>query len=151
MSSNTITWFVIADGGHARIMAHGPAGYAPISALDSISASLDSHDLGGERPGRGVESVGATRHAIEPRVDRHQKAKLDFATAVAEVINDPTSDSAFGELVLVAPAKIATAIKSGLNGRAQTKLVGEYHKDLCKLGEADLRERLSQIPRTRLT
>lgn len=150
MSSNTVTWFVIADGGHARIMAHGPAGYTPISALDSIAASRDSHDLGSERPGRGVESVGATRHAIEPRVDRHQQAKLDFATSVAEVINDPALDGAFAELVLVAPAKIAAAIKSGLNGRAQAKLVGECHKDLCKLDEADLRERLSEIPRTRL-
>lgn len=147
MSSGAVTWFVVADGGHARVMAHSPIGYTPISAMDSISASRDSHDLGGERPGRSVESVGSTRHAIEPRVDRHQQAKLDFATAIAEVINDPVSGAAFAELVLVAPAKIATAIKSGLNAHSRAKLVAEYHKDLCKLGEADLRERLSQIPR----
>jgi protein required for attachment to host cells len=146
MSKQDTIWFVIADGASARMLCRTEDGFAPVSALASVDAHHESSDLGTERPGRSVESGGSgVRHAIEPRSDRHEKAKLDFAHEVAETVNEAAEHGRFTALVLVALPKTIHAIKEKLNAHAAARLVAELPHDLVKLPENELRDRLAAI------
>jgi protein required for attachment to host cells len=145
MGKHSVTWFVVADGASARLLSRGEDGFAAVSAITSIDARHESSDLGSERPGRTIESGGSGRHAIQPRSDLHEQAKLDFARATAETVNEAAKHGAFDRLVLVALPKTLHAIKLGLDDPALARLVAEHPHDLVKLPEGELRDRLSAI------
>ena len=142
MSKQPLIWYVVADGGHARILARDSSGFAEILAIDSADLHHKSSDLGSDRPGRSFESVGLAHHAIAPRSDRHRRAGVDFAQTVAETLNDVADLGTFSKLILVAPAKTVRAIKAELTNQTSARLEGEYYKDLVKLPEAELLEHL---------
>jgi protein required for attachment to host cells len=145
MSRQPVTWYVVADGAHARMLVHGDDGFTDVTSLDSIDAQHDSSDLGSDRPGRAVESSGVERHAVEPHTDLQKRAKREFGHVVAEVVNEAAERGAFAQFVLVAPPKTIHAIKEALTGAAAEMLVAEQPKDFIKLSEKELRDRLFRI------
>lgn len=145
MNRQEIIWYVVADGGHARLLARSQGGFAPVSGLCNLDAREKASTLGSDRPGRSFESAGGNRHMIQPRTDPHEQAKLTFAAQVAESVNSGARQDAFSRFVIVAPAKIASAIRHALSGEAANRLAGEHHADLVKLPEAELQERLSRL------
>ncbi len=145
MKRHETIWYVVADGGHARILAHGEAGFAPVAAFSNIDEHEKAHSLGSDRPGRSFDSAGTNRHMIEPRSDPHLQAKLGFAEQVAEAVNAAGGQDVFSRLVIVAPPKIAAAIRHALTGSAASRIAAEHHADLVKLPEAELRDRLSGL------
>jgi len=145
MTKKPTTWFVVADGGHARIIQHNDDGFSLVTSMSSIDAQHESKDLGADKPGRAHESVGGARHMIEPRSDLHEQAKQAFAQKVAEAVNEAAQRNAFAQLLLVAPPKTLHGIKGGLTGAASARLVGEHAKDFVKLPDHDLNARLTEI------
>ncbi|HVJ55873.1 MAG TPA: host attachment protein [Aliidongia sp.] len=143
--SSVTTWFVVADGGSARIIALTAGGFVSVSALASSDARHRSSDLGSDHPGRVFESAGHGRHAIEPRTDPRQHAKIEFARQVAGMVNDGARSGLCARLVLVAPSLVLRAIREALDPGAAAMLAGEHAKDLVKLPEAELRERLQDF------
>lgn len=146
MTKTRRTWFVVADGEHARVLAHSPeGGFEDSLALDSAAAHRRARDLGADRPGRAFESAGGAHHAIAPRSDPHRRAKTDFARIVADEIGRGQRQGAFDRLALVAPPPILEAIKEHLDAECGKRLDGELAKDLTKLPEAELRRRLVDL------
>lgn len=117
MSEQLLSFYVVANSGHARILAHDSAGFTEILAIDAADLRQKPTDL----PWR---------------------AGLDFAQTVAETLNDAADLGTFSRLILVAPAKTARAIKAELTRQTTGRLEGEYYTDLAKLPEAELWERL---------
>lgn len=140
------TWFVVADGEHARVLAHEPdRGFEDTLALDSAAAHRRARDLGADRPGRAYESAGGAHHAVAERTDLHRRAKTDFAQIVAGEIVRARREGAFDRLALVAPPPILAAIKEHLDADCATRLYGELAKDLLKLPDEELRRRLGEL------
>src|SRR5579863_5124898 len=53
MTKIPCTWFVVADGEHARVLAHRTdRGFEEARRLDSAAAHRRARDLGADRPGR---------------------------------------------------------------------------------------------------
>lgn len=117
MSEQLLSFYVVANSGHARILAHDSAGFTEILAIDAADLRQNPTDL----PWR---------------------AGLDFAQTVAETLNDAADLGTFSRLILVAPAKTARAIKAELTRQTTGRLEGEYYTDLAKLPEVELWERL---------
>ena len=145
MTKKQTTWFVVADGGHARIIQRNQDGFSPVSSMSSIDAQHESKDLGTDKPGRTQDSVGGARHSIEPRSDPHELAKQAFAHEVAAAVNAGAQRNAFARLLLVALPKTLHSIKAGLTGAATARLIGEHAKDFVKLPDRDLHDRLAEI------
>ncbi len=137
--------YVVADGAHARLIQRAGAAFAALTAFSSADAHRDSSDLGSDRPGHGHESVGTARHAIEPRHDLHDLAKLAFAGEVADKIRELARDAGFDRLVLVAPTHTLQEIERQLGSALAAKVAGRCAKDLVKLPELELRGRLMDI------
>lgn len=136
------TWFVVADGAKARILArHGGSG-----ALESASnlcfseagARLPTRDVGAERPGRVHESADVARHAMEPRVDWHRFAKEQFARGIADALEAAAGRKLYDALVLVAPPRTLGDLRQALGKHASALVTGEIAKDLTNIPDHDL-------------
>lgn len=142
------TWYVVADGGRARILQKRPKQGDRQEAFDTrqefVSADIHraTHDLGAERPGRVRESGMSARHAVQPRQDLHQADKQNFVHEVAAVLNAANSRDEFDALVLVAPAHALADLHQALDEPTQRKITGQLQKDLTKVPNADLAEHL---------
>jgi protein required for attachment to host cells len=146
MSEHPSAWFVVADGGRARILARRPDGrFETVTEIVSAAVHRRSRELGSDAPGRAFESTGGSRHALAPRSDPHRRAKADFASIVADQVNEAAARGEFVSLALVAPPAILAEIKGHLDDAAAGRLVGVLAKDLAKLPENELRERLAEI------
>ncbi len=145
------TWFVIADGSHARVLLRTAPNAALEPALaeemfDPVEHSF-ARDLGDDRPGRSFDSPGGggARHAMEPRSDPHVLRKQAFARHVAAVINGAAERNEFDALVLVAPPKTLGEIRAALGEPAKRRVVAESPKELIKTPQAELAGHLDGI------
>jgi protein required for attachment to host cells len=116
-----------------------------VAEIVSAVAKRSTRDLGSERPGRVFESATATRHAIESASDLHQKGKTEFAQMIAEQVDTAAKAGGSDSLALVAPARVLREIKTALGGEAAARLRATLAKDLTKLPEAELCDRLGSI------
>jgi protein required for attachment to host cells len=144
-------WYVVADGGRARILQkrgrQGDRQEAFDTRQEFVSANLHSHthELGTERPGRVRESATSAHHAVQPRQDLHQADKQSFMLEVAAVLNEASQRHEFDGLVLVAPAHALGDLRQALDGATQRKITGELQKDLTNVPNGDLAAHLADV------
>lgn len=141
------TWILIADGARARLLVNeGPGkGIRPLEARENPHMHDRTRDLGTERPGRVVESVGGARHGMEPRVDWHTWEKHLFAKSLADSLNAAAAAGKFDRLVLVAPPQSLGELRAALNKKAKEKVHAEINKDLTHLPDRDLAAPLGEV------
>jgi protein required for attachment to host cells len=139
-------WIVIADGEHARFVGREPRGRTlhTVKIFTSRSAGERSSDLVSDRPGRTFESMGTTRHAIQPKHDPHLMAKEAFVESVAEQVNAAAAAGEFDHLVLVAPDRALTTLHEALSAETRKCVVGTLGKDLTKVPDHDLGEHVRE-------
>ncbi len=133
-------WVVVADGEHARIVVRQPHERVlhTQKVLTSADAGVSAHEMGADRPGRVHESLGSSRHAIAPRHDPHEAAKVRFIDALADEINRASADERFAHLVLVCSSRLMGELHGALDAATRTKVVGTLGKDLTKVGDHEL-------------
>lgn len=141
------TWYVITDGGHARVLRKRDGQNAFDTQREFVSAEIHSktHDLGAERPGRVHESVGSAHHAVEPRQDLHRTDKQNFVGEVARMLNEADAQHAFDRLILVAPAHALAWLNDALDAGTKQKVAAELQKDLTNVPNSTLGEHLAHL------
>ena len=142
-----MTWLLIADGGHARVLQTIGVGNAlvPVDGMTLSKALPPSRELGTERPSRTHESMGATRHAMSPRTDAHRELKRSFAHAIAERLDAALQAGAFEHLVVVAPPVTLGDLRQAWSRRLADVVSAEVAKDLVKVPDKDLRAHLTDV------
>ncbi|MBX9804705.1 MAG: host attachment protein [Alphaproteobacteria bacterium] len=137
-----ITWILVADAGNARIIERiGTLG--GLIEIQNLSHSHEStHEHGPDRPGRGFESSGTTRHAYEPRSDWHEQQKDEFAKEIVTLLNEAHLNKKFDELYVLAPAKMLGLLRhhiTNTNHHIGPKVAKELTKDAtsCTLDELE--------------
>ena len=140
-----ITWLLIADGMHARVLCQRARGgtltVLPDYELSAPTVKGFSRDLGSDRPGRTFDSSGQ-RHAMEPRSDPHEQEKLAFAGRVAALLNKAADRNEFQRLVLVAPPRMLGALRSRLDVRTSALVSYELARDLVHSPISELGQHL---------
>jgi protein required for attachment to host cells len=137
-------WYVIADGGRARILLKRKARDMFDTQQEFVDPDIHSHthELGAERPGRGRESANAAHHAVEPRRDLHQAGKQAFVEEVARILSQANAQGAFDRLILVAPAHALADLDHALDPATKGKVAARLRKDLTNTPNADLAKHL---------
>lgn len=128
------TWVLIADGGHAKVLETSGARPSLTAQADMVfDANLPrSHDILTDRAGRGFESQGPTRHAMESPVDPHRELKRAFAKKLGKVLEGKLDEDRFDRLILVAPPPALGDLRSALPKTVRAKVVAEVAHDLVK-------------------
>jgi len=141
------TWYVVTDGGHARILQRRDAQGAFDTLREIVSSDIHrhSHELGTERPGRTHESGTVVRHALQPREDLHQAEKRKFVEEVARALNEANARDEFDRLILVAPAHALNELKHALDAPSQRKVDAQLQKDLTNVPNAELAKHLADL------
>jgi protein required for attachment to host cells len=140
------TWYVVADGGRARILQKRDAEDMFDMIREMVSADLHrrTHDLGSERPGRTHESANSAHHAVEPRQDLHRAEKRSFVHDIAEALNEAGAGDEFDRLILVAPAHALHTLHDGLDTATKAKVAAQLQKDLTHVPAAELAKHFTE-------
>ena len=141
------TWYVVTDGGRARILHKRDAQDAFDTHREFVSADIHrhTHELGTERPGRTHESANSARHALQPRQDLHRADKRNFVYEVARALNEANTRDEFDRLVLVAPAHALGELNDALDAPTQRKIAAQLQKDLTNVPNADLAKHFTNL------
>jgi protein required for attachment to host cells len=141
MPSSHKAWVLVADGQRARILERENT-ESEWFVLPAETREVDdppTHEQGSERPGRVNERGGsASRHAIQPRSDYHEAAKVDFAKALCGRLEVAANAHQFGRLILVAPPHFLGVLRQELGDAARGLLRGTLDKDLTQAPVADV-------------
>lgn len=145
-------WIVIADGGHARVLALAPDGnnLTLVHEMNSPDVHKKTHDQVTDHPGRSFESANpaghanATRHAIAAKTDPHDESEKHFVKAVATYLNKQHQAGAFEDVVLVVDRSHAHVLKEALDHNTGAKVVQVVTKDLVKTPNNDIRDRMAE-------
>jgi protein required for attachment to host cells len=128
------TWIAVADGAHARILLHAsPEGGTKTIPKEIYADHAEfTHELGDERPGRTFNSVGNTRHAVEPHVDLHERREEEFLQKFALHINDSFAKDAFDQLIIVTPPRALGILRKNLSDQIRKHIIAEIGHDLAQ-------------------
>lgn len=141
------TWILIADGATARVVSDGGEGRSLVS-VDDIRLNGNNQpdrDLAADRPGRAFDRAGTGRHGMEPRTDPHRVEHERFAREIVATLELARQKNRFDHLVMVAPPKMMSDLRSLLPPAVAETLSGELTKDLTKISIHDLPAHLETV------
>lgn len=128
MSKNTeTTWYVVADGGKARIMTRAGGSMTTMSAFDS-SGHGDTNE----------DDAAAISQIKAPRTNPQAQVKELFARQIAEHLNQAANANQVDHIILAAPGHVLHEIKEALNKPATQALGHTISKDLTNVADNEL-------------
>ncbi|SFN47299.1 host attachment protein [Dokdonella immobilis] len=143
MPAHPTTWILVADRAQARILDVGPdGGLREVACFADPEGRAAGRDLESDRPPRVHESVGGTRHAIEPHTSLHDKTATRFARLLRDALVRGHDKHSFDRLVLVAPPRFLGFLRDALDKALLDCVIGEVGHDLTGLATHDLRGHL---------
>ena len=142
-----VTWIIVADGSRARVLANdGPGkGLRPAIAGEFHHDAAPTRALGTERTGRVVQSLGASRSAIEPHVDWHEFEKEKFGQEMAGLLNEAADKKSYDDLIVVAPPRTLSTLRQSLSVKASDLIRAEIAKDLTQVPLREMPEHLKDV------
>lgn len=127
MSKQDTTWYVVADGGKARVLAGEGEHVRTIHSFDA--------------DGRGDvdESASAGANQLKaPHADPKEQSKTGFAKIVATYLNQAVKSGKVDAIVLAAPAHMLHDIRQDLDKAASGAVTKSMSKDFTNIPDADL-------------
>lgn len=138
------TWILVADGSRARLFEIG----APDGALNEVECFSNpegrahGRDSTTGRPPSVDESMGATRHTIQPHTTLREKSAERFARALRDALERGRTLHHYEHLVLVAPPRFLGVLHGTFDKPLRDCVVGEVRRDLTAMPPASIRSRL---------
>ncbi|NQV81069.1 MAG: host attachment protein [Alphaproteobacteria bacterium] len=143
---NITTWVVLADAGHARIVAmSGPGkGIEDVTSFDAAEGRKAAGELDSAPPGRRTTGRNvASRHAMEPHRTPKENATEGFERTLTAYLEEAAKRKAFERLVVVAAPKVLGDLRGLLEGRIVIDT--SLSKDLTHIATHDLEPHLRDI------
>jgi protein required for attachment to host cells len=130
-----VTWILIADGAHARVLENGGPGkgLSPVKGLKFEQEPLKNQEIVTDRPGRSFSSVGHGRSAYEPEISPEDYREQRFVETVAEQLDVHHRAGAFDRLIIAADPTSLGNIRGKLSKQVQETVVAELPKDLTNI------------------
>lgn len=142
------TWILVADRARARLFELAP--HKDGAELIEIKDFVNSEGRGSERDQvtegrpRAHESMGATRHAIEPHTSLRDKSANRFAQELGESLEQGRVSHRYERLVLVALPHFLGTLHAVLNRHVCECVVAEVPHELTTKGPAEIRSYLPE-------
>lgn len=137
---------LVCDG--SKALFYKNTGSALAIALEAISTLKEHHpptrELGEDRPGRAVDSMDASRSAME-ETDWHQVAEERFLQSVAIHLNEVVASHRPSGLILIAPPRALGVLRHRLTDAVKQIEKAELAKDLVKTPKPKLEEYLQSL------
>lgn len=132
------TWVLVADSKKARLFEFERC-REPWTETACFMSPDTIQGATSERPPRVHESMGHSRHAIEPHTDGKEKAAARFASTLVATLRTGQEEQRFKALVLVAAPRFLGALHKHMDKTLQQCVNQEIRHNLIGLDSADLR------------
>lgn len=121
---------LVADGQKFLILRNHGDFRAPALKVEAGAErkGAAAHELGTDRPGRSVASVGGMRSAVED-TDLAQQAEDRFVAEAAAALAEWASHKP-GDLIVAAPPRALAQLRRRYSADVKRRLVAEFDKDL---------------------
>ena len=142
-----ITWILIADSARARLFFNDGPGHGVKLVSDEVirGLNLPGREIMSDRPGRTFDSVGAGRHAKEPRTDPRNVEKRSFAHELAAMLDDGLKQGKFERLVLVAPPRELGYLRAELSPAVRKRVSAELDKGPTGVPPSEILDHLGAV------
>jgi protein required for attachment to host cells len=140
------TWVLIADSSRARVFEHRRSLRSLKLVDEDDRPELRDRELmrDSDRPGRVRESVGQTRHGMEPQTTTDERLREHFSRELVERLQIGANEQRFGQLLIVAPPAMLGELRSHLDENLRALVIAELDKDLTKIPAHELPEHLEE-------
>ena len=132
MSTHDTTWYVVADGGKARILSRHDDHFHTIHTFSAEGAGDIDDDAS-----RGAHQLKA------PHSDPKAEIKQEFARVVADYLN-LAPEFEVQAIVLAAPGHVLHDIRERLNKLTAAKLTRSLSKDLTNISDHAIAEHFEE-------
>lgn len=135
------TWVLVADSEKARVFEyeHCREPWTEVACFVNPDAMRDHRD---QPLPRTHDSMGHSRHAIEPHTDEKDKAAAGFATMLVDTLRTAHEEQRFQALVIAAAPRFLGNLHKQLDRTLQQCLSSELRHNLTSLDSAGIREYL---------
>jgi protein required for attachment to host cells len=137
------TWVLVANSSMAKIFkAEKNRVLKELEVMEHPESRLHDRDLVTSRPGRTFNSVGASRHAMEPQTSPKEVEFTNFARQISERLNQARAEGLYHKLYVVASPSFLGLLRQILNSSVTQVIAGEVSKDMTQSLPEDIREHL---------
>jgi protein required for attachment to host cells len=135
------TWIIALDSKHAEIYEKPHPINPKLTLIEKLKAELQTKH---EKPGTTFESIGALRHAVEPRTDPREVEQLHFITKIVKVLEEGLKNKKFARLIITAPPKMLGLLSQNLSKSLSNKLAYKLPKNILKGKIEDIEKYLDE-------
>ena len=126
-SKRGVTWFIVADGGKARVLTGSGRGMHTVHVFDNSGLANTDDD-----------PAAARNQFTAPESDPHEQAKLSFEKKVADELNEAVRTAKVDSVVLAAPAHALHNIRGRLTKATAAVVSRSLAKDLTNVPDHEL-------------
>ncbi len=137
-------WVVVCDGAKALVLENiGDATYPNLKTRE-VYAQDDkpTHELGTDKPGRAMNSVGHGRSAVE-QTDWHDRNEQAFLHDLAKKLDEELSAGLFKSVVVCAPPRALGVLRQAYSAALKHVVRVEIDKDFVKIPVHEIEKHLT--------
>jgi protein required for attachment to host cells len=136
-------WVLVCDGGKALILENeGDAKFPNLKTREVLQHDdLPTRELGTDKPGRSIQSVGSARSGME-QTDWHDQAERDFLHRLVEKLDIDILAGKIKKLTVVAPPRALGQLREFYSAHVRGALHAEFDKDFVKMPVHEIEKHL---------
>ena len=134
------TWILVANAARARLFEAGERDgqLVELAGFASPDSQLHGSSFTSEPAGRVQESASSARHGVEPHQDPHEKASLQFAHGLAQLLERARVEHEYEQLVLVAAPRFLGHLRASLDEQVARLVTRSVDKDVSRAGVEEI-------------
>lgn len=138
-------WVVVVDGSRGRVFASEDLNTSWHEVIDycNTEARLREQDLTADASGRVHDRMGNARHRMENVHSKKQRTKTEFMKELSDYLSSQFAAGEFQALIVAAPQRLLGELTDHLDAKCRQSIVRSYAKDLTRLSEEALRQRVT--------
>lgn len=139
-------WVVVCDGAKALVLENaGDAKFPNLKTLEVFEQKdPPTRELGTEKPGRTMSSVGHGRSAYQ-QTDWHDQAEQDFLSALVHHLDQALSAGKTKSMIIVAPPRALGVLRQAYTGALKSAVRAELDKDFVKMPIDEIEKHLTGV------
>ena len=138
------TWLVVANSSFAKIFKlEKKESLIEVESFEHPESRLRDSDLVSDKPGRGFESVGQARHAMESQSSPKHQEFINFAKQLAHYLESARNKGEYERLYIAASPVLLGLLRQALHPATTKLLRGEVDKDMTHMNPNEI---LTHLP-----
>lgn len=138
-------WIVVCDGAKALVLENAGARMRPSLRTRDVfdQPGPKTSELGTDKPGRSVSSVGSQRSAVE-QTDWHEQEEERFLKKLAGHLDKAILAGKTKSLIVVAPARALGVLRHTFTEHVRKAVEAEVEKNLVRMPVHEIERHLFQ-------